>query len=173
MYPNDESKRAYARKVMQRKARDHARTPVQWDASPHAGFTSPSSTPWMRVNDDYKDVNVSRQVDDSNPATSVFAFWKRGLENRKKHKDIFIYGDFELIDAGHEKIVAYKRWSKDETVLVVLNFSSEQVEWKGMGGVKVGKWWAGNYDEKDLEEKDKEGTITLRPWEGLIGGLDE
>ena len=162
----------YARKVMQRKARDNARTPVQWTADAHAGFTSAEGKPWMRVNDDYKEVNVAAQLSNSDPEQSVHAFWRRGLKNRKLHKNVFVYGDFELVDPDNDKIVAYKRWSKDEAVFVLLNFSGETVQWDGFGELKMKKWWAGNYAEKDLEDKAKEGTITVRPWEGMIGSLE-
>jgi oligo-1,6-glucosidase len=109
MYLNDASKMAEARKVLQRKARDNARTPVQWDSSPHAGFTSPSATPWMRVNDDYKN------------ELSVHAFWKKALANRKEYKSVLIYGDFQLVDETHELIFAYKRSNTKNTWVVVLN----------------------------------------------------
>ncbi|KAF2688107.1 glycoside hydrolase family 13 protein [Lentithecium fluviatile CBS 122367] len=172
MYPNDEEKLAYARKVMQRKARDNARTPIQWTSDAHAGFTSPTSNPWMRVNDDYKEVNVATQLANPDPDHSVHAFWKRGLKHRKIHKNVFVYGDFELVDPEHDKIVTYKRWSKDEAILAVLNFSGETVEWTGIGELKVKKWWAGNYAEKDLGSKSTAKLITLRPWEGMIGSLE-
>ncbi|KAF1964454.1 hypothetical protein BU23DRAFT_575668 [Bimuria novae-zelandiae CBS 107.79] len=74
MYPNDPEQQAYAKKVMQRKARDSARTPVQWNDSTHADFTSSNSKPWMRLNDDYKDVNVATQVSGPNASNSVHAF---------------------------------------------------------------------------------------------------
>jgi alpha-glucosidase len=67
---------------LQRKARDHARNPMQWDSSPHGGFTSSSAKPWMRVHDDHTEWNVKAQRDDP---TSVFGFWKRMLLFRKKH----------------------------------------------------------------------------------------
>ena len=61
-YPDNEEKLSFAKRVMQRKARDHARTPVQWTAeSPNAGFCAPDTKPWMRVNDDYKTVNAAAQ----------------------------------------------------------------------------------------------------------------
>jgi oligo-1,6-glucosidase len=172
MYPDDAEKQAEMRNILQRKARDNSRTPVQWTADQHAGFTSPGSKPWMRVNDDYKDVNVAAQLSNSDPEQSVLAFWRRGLKHRKIHKSVFVYGDFELVDPDHAKVVAYRRWSKEEAVLVVLNFGGESVVWKGMGGLKVDKWWTGNYADKDLDGKAKEGDIVLRPWEGLIGSLE-
>ncbi|KAF2029621.1 glycoside hydrolase [Setomelanomma holmii] len=172
VYPGNDEKQQLAREIIQKKARDNARTPVQWSADPHAGFTSPSSTPWMRVNDDYKNVNVSSQLATPNPTLgtlSVHAFWRRALANRKKHADVFVYGDFEVLDMQHEKVVAYKRWSKDEEFVTVLNFGGEEVNWDGLGGVKVKKWVAGNYDEGDLEQRRIEGSVKLRSWEGLLG----
>lgn len=172
MYPNDEGKLSLARKILQRKARDNARTPVQWSSATHAGFTSPSSKPWMRVNDDYESVNADTQVSNPNPAPgvlSVHAFWKRGLDNRKKHKDVFVYGDYEVLDAEHSKVVAYKRWSADEAFVTVLNFSGETVRYEGLSGVEVKKWVAGNYDERELEGRSTQGAVELRPWEGLLG----
>ena len=69
----------------QRKARDHARTPVQWTSAKHAGFTS--GTPWMRVNDDYADGwNAEAEMKDPG---SVFHFWKRALAMRKEH-EVFV-----------------------------------------------------------------------------------
>lgn len=63
---------------------------MQWDDSPQAGFTT-SSTPWMRVHDNYKDINAASQVNDP---TSVFHMYRLALEKRKEHKDILVYGDF-------------------------------------------------------------------------------
>jgi oligo-1,6-glucosidase len=152
---------------MQMKSRDNARTPVQWDDSPHAGFTSPSSKPWMRVNDDYPTVNASAQL--SQP-DSVHAFWKRALAARKKNADVFVYGDFEMLDMQHKSIVAFKRWSEKDAFVTVLNLSGETIAWDGLDG-KVKKWVAGTYDEKELEGRKLEGKVELRPWEGLLGML--
>jgi oligo-1,6-glucosidase len=174
LYPGNEEKLAYARKVLQRKARDNARTPVQWDSSPHAGFTSSSSTPWMRVIPDYVTINAAAQLAKPNPSPgtlSVHAFWKRALENRKKHKDVFVYGDFQVIDQENEKVVAWKRWGESKAFVTVLNFSGESVTWEGLTneGVKVQKWVAGNYDETELDRRETTGVIVLKPWEGLLG----
>ncbi|KAL5400073.1 hypothetical protein PMIN04_000663 [Paraphaeosphaeria minitans] len=175
MYPDDADRRAYARKVMQRKARDNARTPIQWDNTTHAGFTSVNSKPWMRLNDDYTNVNVAAQTSGASASTSVHAFWKRSLEYRKQNKDLYVYGDFELVhpdkDPNSSEVMAYKRWSESRAVLVVLNFSGKEVEWNLVDGMNVDRWVAGNYGEDTLGEKAKNDSMLLKPWEGLIGEL--
>ncbi|ORY16912.1 alpha-glucosidase-like protein maltase [Clohesyomyces aquaticus] len=175
MYPGDEEKLSHARHILHLKARDNARTPMQWDASPHSGFTSPSSTPWMRVNSDYDHINASSQLATPNPTPgtlSVHAFWQRALASRKANKDVFVYGDFEMLDMEHRSVVAYKRWSADKSFITVLNFSGGNVSWKGLEGVRVKKWVAGNYDERELGNKGMGGSVDLRPWEGVLGMLE-
>ncbi|KAH7906284.1 glycoside hydrolase family 13 protein [Hygrophoropsis aurantiaca] len=104
----------------QRKARDHARTPMQWDSTPHAGFTT--GTPWMRVNDDYEACNVSVQTGDED---SVWSFWKRALAARKQH-DVLIYGDFEMLLPSDEQVFAFTRTLGEASALVVLNFQEAE-----------------------------------------------
>ncbi|KAH7398556.1 glycoside hydrolase superfamily [Pyrenochaeta sp. MPI-SDFR-AT-0127] len=174
LYPNDSEKEALARKIMQRKARDSARTPMQWDSSAQAGFTS-GSKPWMRVNDDYKTTNAAAQLAHPTPSPgslSVHAFWKRALENRKKNKDVFVYGDFKMLDMDDRKVVAFKRWSEKDAFITVLNLSGEKLVWEKLGDLKVKKWVAGNYDENELEGRALSGQVALRPWEGLLGKLE-
>ncbi|KAI4639703.1 hypothetical protein J4E93_009057 [Alternaria ventricosa] len=173
LYPGNAEKQALAAKIMQRKARDSARTPMQWDSSTQAGFTS--GKPWMRVNDDYPSINAAAQLANPTPAPgtlSVHAFWKRGLECRKENKDVFVYGDFEMLDMEDQKVVAYRRWSEKNAFITVLNFSGEQIAWEKMGDLKVKKWVAGNYDERQLDEKAKSGKLELRPWEAVLGMLE-
>ncbi|KAK5010996.1 hypothetical protein LTR28_006436 [Elasticomyces elasticus] len=169
MYPNDKEKLAFAHHVLQLKARDHSRTPVQWSSAPHGGFCKPDVEPWMRVNDDYQEVNAHVQRTQSDPdKLSVLQFWKRGLASRKEHKDVFVYGDFHLIDEHHPKIFAYKRTSEKEAFVVVLNFSKEEVKWTIPADAKIQTWVAGNYTAGN-PDKAVEGEITLLPWEGLLG----
>ena len=112
----------------QKKSRDNARTPMQWNSSPHGGFTSAKSTPWMSANPNYTEVNAESQVND--PA-SPLSYWKSMLAMRKKYKDIVVYGDFEMLDETNEKVMAYMRQSeKGEKMLVLCNFSPEKAEWK-------------------------------------------
>lgn len=159
----------FARLVLQRKARDHARTPVHWNNKPNAGFCAPNVKPWMMVNTDYETINVEAQLKSSNDnELSVLQFWKRGLEQRKKNKAVWVYGDFELLDDQHDSIFAYKRASRDEAFVVALNFTGKTVEWNLPARTKVKKWVAGNY-QAAAPEKKLEGVITLKPWEGILG----
>ena len=129
MYPQDSAKRKEARDILQRKARDNARTPVQWNAETNAGFCEPGVEPWMRVNEDCKEVNAAKQVNDQSSELSVFQFWKRGFESRKTHKEVFVYGGFEEVERENESVFAYLRTSKsDGDWLVVLNFTGKGVE---------------------------------------------
>ncbi|RSM16299.1 hypothetical protein CEP52_000334 [Fusarium oligoseptatum] len=111
----------------QLKSRDNARTPMQWDTTPNAGFTKADVTPWMRVNDNYREINAASQTSDPD---SVYHCWRRVLEKRKEHVDIFVYGDFQLVDEAHEKVFAYSRKADNgDTALVVCNFAAETVSW--------------------------------------------
>lgn len=165
----DAKKLEHAKLILNRKARDNARTPVQWNNGPNAGFCKQGVEPWMRVNDDYKTINAEaqRQAKEENQL-SVLQFWKRGLENRKKHKDVFVYGNFESLDDESDKIFAYKRASQEEAFVVVLNFTGKDVDWRIPKAAKVQSWVAGNYAASS-PDKGVDGTIKLRPWEGMLG----
>ncbi|KAF2154916.1 glycoside hydrolase family 13 protein [Myriangium duriaei CBS 260.36] len=169
MYPGDREKLAFARKVMQRKARDHARTPVQWSAEENAGFCKSGVKPWMRVNDDYKTVNAEAQqkTRQEGAGLSPLQFWKRGLANRKQHKNVFVYGDYQLLNDDDSPIFAYKRSSKDEAFVVVLNFSGEDQDFTIPDQVGVNKWVTTTYNSSPSQAN--RGKITLQPWEGLLG----
>ncbi|KAI5251116.1 glycoside hydrolase [Aureobasidium subglaciale] len=172
MHPDNKEKLDFARKVLQRKARDHSRTPVQWSAEPNAGFCKEDVTPWMRVNDDYKEINAEAQRKQDDPdKLSVLQFWKRGLANRKEHKDVFVYGDFQVLDEEDKKVFAYKRASESEAFVLALNFTKDEVKWEVPEAAKVKNWVAGNYTA-GKPDKPTSGTITLRPFEGVLGSAE-
>lgn len=169
LYPGDQKMLDYAKEVMQKKARDHARTPVQWSDEENAGFCDRGVKPWMRVNDNYVKVNAKAQASFNSPdQLSVLQYWKRGLEHRKKHKDVFVYGRFELLaDDDDDSIFAYKRASDNEAFVVVLNISGNDVDFAIPADAGVEKWMAGNYSS-NAPEKSSTGSIQLRPWEGIL-----
>lgn len=122
-----------------------------------------------RVNDDYTYINAEAQqsADDVNQL-SVLQFWKRGLANRKAHKDVFVYGDYKLLDETHETVFAYKRSSEEEAFVIILNFSGKSVEFNIPEPAGVVNWVAGNY-ESGAPDKEVQGTISLKPWEAILG----
>lgn len=107
------------------KARDNGRTPIPWNSSqPNAGFTT--GTPWMPMNPDFEVCNVDKIVKDS---TSIFGFWKKLLSIRSQWKTL-VYGSFEMLSVEDPKIFAYlRKLPGSSSALVVLNFSSDSVQW--------------------------------------------
>ncbi|KAL8953074.1 MAG: hypothetical protein Q9222_001067 [Ikaeria aurantiellina] len=173
LYGDDPKELSRQRKVLEKKARDHARTPMQWDAGPNAGFADKGVKPWMRVNDDFREINAERQAADDSEELSVWQFWQRGLANRKMHKDVFTYGDFQDVGAESEQIFAYVRTGKESGKwLVVLNFSGEDVTWELPNGMEMQAWMAGNYS-REKPTKSLKGSVPLHPWEGILGKLSE
>ncbi|KAK1467912.1 alpha amylase [Colletotrichum cuscutae] len=148
----------------QKKSRDNARTPMQWTAAPNAGFTTPRATPWMTVHPNHTEINVAAQVSD--PA-SVFSFWKTVLATRKRYLDIFVYGDFALVDERNEKIVAYARRAEDGAVAVVAcNFSSGTVSWEGLKAESVKEVLVSNGGK--TAEDFSGGKVEFGPYEGAV-----
>ena len=162
------------RQVLVKKARDHARTPFQWDGGPNAGFAPAGVEPWMRVNEDFERVNAEAQLQEEEEGMSVFRFWQRGLKARKENRDVFVYGGFEVVGATPDTeraVFAYTRTGEVDgggKWLVVLNFSGGDVDWQIPVGCEVEKWVAGNYGKGEIE-KGKKGRVVLRPWEGILG----
>jgi oligo-1,6-glucosidase len=105
-----------------RKGRDHARTPVQWDDSRHAGFTA--GTPWMPVNPNYSEINADAARRDPR---SVFAHFQQLIRLRHTN-EVVQEGRFELLLRNHEQIWAFTRTLGDQTLLVVANCSSIPAE---------------------------------------------
>lgn len=123
MTNNDPVHMKTAMKALQHLARDHARLPMQWSPAANAGFSHPSAKkPWMRPHDNHKEVNVQVQQDDP---SSVLSFWKQMIQLRKTYANFFVFGIFELLDEGNQKIFSYLKTWKEQCMLVVLNFSEE------------------------------------------------
>lgn len=103
-------------KSLHAKSRDNARTPMQWDDSENAGFTS--GEPWIKVNPNYKVINAARQRKDEN---SVFSYYKKLIAFRKEY-DVFTEGDFTLHYEEHPEIFVYERNYKNQRLVVIANF---------------------------------------------------
>lgn len=99
------------------KSRDNARTPMQWSADAHGGFTK--GEPWIAVNPNYTQINAETERNDPD---SVFAFYKKLIRLRKEHP-VFVDGKFELLLPEDEQIFAYTRTDKETKMLVCANFT--------------------------------------------------
>ncbi|KOC08119.1 alpha-glucosidase [Aspergillus flavus AF70] len=136
-------------------ARDHARLPMQWDDSSHAGFTT--GTPWMRAHDLYPEINVQKQADDPE---SVLSFWRSVLRLRKEYRELFIHGAFEVVDFDNQQTFCFFKSRDEKKALVALNFTAENQPFTQATTTEGMKLLVSNYAELLPE--------TLRPFEGRI-----
>ncbi|WP_390580455.1 alpha-glucosidase [Paenibacillus illinoisensis] len=104
------------------KGRDNARTPMQWDASDNAGFTS--GEPWIKVNPNYTDIHAQ---DNLNNPESIFHHYRKLIQLRKDH-EVIVYGHYELVFPDDPEVFAYTRTLNGTKVLVVCNFKGNMVE---------------------------------------------
>ncbi len=136
------------------RSRDNARTPMQWDDSPQAGFTE--GTPWLKVNPNYPEINAAGQMKDPQ---SIYSCYKQLVRLRKEHP-VFVDGRFELLARESGQIFAYTRDDGKQRLLVVCNFSGEPAdsglaeEWKSM------ELLLGNYPDSQGDR--------LRPYEARM-----
>jgi oligo-1,6-glucosidase len=150
--------------AMRKMSRDQARTPVQWDASPQAGFTT--GTPWIAVNPDYPEVNAAAEVGQPD---SVFEHYRKLIELR--HDDpVVTDGAFELLLPEHPAIWAFLRRGHDAELLVAANFSADVVS----AALPLEADWAGaavvltNLAEPEPNPLQPPPDLKLRPWESVI-----
>ncbi len=138
------------------KSRDNARTPMQWDNSPSAGFTE--GTPWCRVNPNYTKINAEEALKDQN---SIFHYYKKLIRLRKE-EPILIYGSFELFCPEDEHIFAYTREWKGKKWLVVGNFYEKSAcfDYHGKGRALLS-----NYEQASETRLEQ---MKLRPYEATI-----
>lgn len=106
-------------KAVHQQGRDNARTPMQWDDSANAGFTT--SKPWLNINPNYKEINVEAALADKQ---SILSFYKTLLALRKDNKT-WIYGDLEMFLEEDESIFCYRRKNRNGDFIVLLNFGSD------------------------------------------------
>lgn len=142
------------------KGRDNARTPMQWDASENAGFTT--GRPWIAVNPNYKEINAENALRDKE---SVFYYYQKLIKLRKENK-IIVYGDVKLLCEEDESIFAYTRSYNGERLLVILNFFGKEVEFHYAEDIcsKKIELLISNYEVKESFS----GCIRLRPYEARV-----
>lgn len=137
--------------------RDNARTPMQWDDSPQAGFTT--GMPWIKVNPNYKTIHAKEQL--NNP-DSVYHYYKKLIALRKRHA-IIVYGTYELLLPDDDKLFVFKRELKDQQLLVVCNFSGQKVTYRIPDEFSETELLIANYPERYLS-----GQAELLPYEAFV-----
>ncbi|NRT75359.1 glycoside hydrolase family 13 protein [Clostridium beijerinckii] len=143
------------------KGRDNARTPMQWDDSENAGFTS--GQPWLKVNPNYKEINAESQLKDEN---SIFNYYKKLIKIRKSNP-VVVYGKYELMLEENKEIFAYTRTLENEMLLVICNFTGNETEFvlERKFEFKSKELLISNYN---VNEDDWIDSIELKPYESRI-----
>lgn len=142
-------------------SRDNSRTPMQWSDLEHAGFSE--GTPWLKVNPNYKKVNVSAQKNDPH---SILNFYKKLISLKKNHQ-VFTYGIYELILAKHPQVYAYTRTLDSEKIIVIANLTEKPAQVEEVDGIVYDfqNLLLNNYD---LAEHDRLTEIMLQPYETRV-----
>ena len=145
-------------KCLMLRSRDNARTPMQWDDSENAGFTT--GKPWFRLSDRYQEINVKKALEKND---SVFYYYK-DLIRLRHGEELLTEGDYQLLLPEDEKIFAYLRTSDKEQWIVVANLSEDTVSTEGLV-----KYVSDKEDIKITNYKDRTGIkADLRPYEAFM-----
>lgn len=139
------------------KGRDNARTPMQWDDSAYAGFST--ANPWIMVNPNYTKINAKDQI---NREDSVFKYYQKLIKLRHE-SELIVYGTYDLILDDDKDIYAYIRTLGDEKLIVYCNFSENTREVELPEEFTNGKVLISNYIDAKANQK-----ITLRPYEAIV-----
>ena len=138
-------------------SRDNGRTPMQWDDTENAGFTT--GNPWLPVNSNYREINVEVQQNESNSCLSHF---KEMIDLRLKTPAL-IYGAYEMVEPNHETVYAYTRSYNDQQYLVVLNFSDQT------SSIDLSNFDLSDVSINNYQVLNKEGsTLNLEPYQAVI-----
>ena len=139
---------------IRRMGRDNSRTPMQWTADAHGGFTS--GDPWIGVNPNHATINAAEQV---GAPGSVFEFY-RALIRLRHELPVISIGDFRMLAPDHPTLFAFERRLDADALLVIANFGETEVDPSEILGIDLGQWSSllANYPSAP-------GSTPLRPWE--------
>ena len=141
--------------MMRQRSRDNARTPMQWDDGPNAGFSS--GTPWLPVNPNHTVINAAEQV---KRPDSVFCFYQKLIRLRRE-LDVIVHGHFELLEPEDPELFIYTRTLGDEGLLVMCNFSENTRDWAVPADYAGADVLIANYSTPAESGR-------LRPWEAVV-----
>ena len=139
-------------------SRDNGRTPMQWDDTNNAGFSS--ETPWLPVHENHTTVNVANQQNDHNSVLNHF----RKMVALRKDNLLLVYGEYEIIQEEHPTIYAYSRTLDDEKMTVLLNFSESESSISLPNFDHSKEVLINNYNEFSVDKN----TITLKPYQAVV-----
>ena len=140
------------------KGRDNARTPMQWDSTENAGFTT--GNPWLAVNKNYKFINAEYCLQDKD---SIFYHYKK-LINIRKHNDTIIYGNYKLLLPEDKNVFAYSRELNGDKIVVVCNFYNKEINLNFKEDFNNVEILLSNYKDSSIFMKD----LKLRPYEAIM-----
>ncbi|MCM8711574.1 alpha-glucosidase [Clostridium sp. SYSU_GA19001] len=145
--------------ALHRRSRDNARTPMQWDNSENAGFTK--GKPWLKVNPNYKDINVEANLKNEN---SLLNFYKNLIRLRKfsKYTDVIVYGKYIKFLEEHGDVFGYIREYNGKQILILSNFTDKNIQLKLDYNVR--EVIISNYENIDLNNKN----IELKAYEAVV-----
>jgi oligo-1,6-glucosidase len=143
------------------RSRDNARTPMQWDDTENAGFTT--GTPWMAVNPNHKEINARAEIADDD---SVFHHYRRLIELRHTEPAV-AHGDFHMLLADHDQVYAFTRRYGTTELLVLANFSGEPatIEVPDADRWQCTELILANYPVDTAEDIQH---LAFRPWEARV-----
>ena len=139
------------------RGRDNARTPMQWDDSKNAGFTS--GTPWIKVNPNYKEINAAAERKDPD---SVFCYYQKLIALRKREA-VMVYGSYELQEPDSESLYVYTRTLEPDRLLVICSFSETETDYEIPAEFSGAEILIGNGKRTSAA-----GLIRLQPYEALV-----
>jgi len=153
----ERTERGYAPEDVMRsiwaRGRDNARTPMQWSAESGAGFTN--GVPWLPVNENFREINAEAVLEDPD---SIFYYYQKLIQLRKSYS-VFREGEFNLLYPEDDKVFAYTRDAGREHLLVVCNFTGDELSFELPEAYCGAEMLLSNY---------KGGAPGLRPYEAAM-----
>ncbi|RGY95996.1 alpha-glucosidase [Clostridium sp. AM58-1XD] len=157
--------REEALEIVNLRSRDNARTPFPWNEEQYGGFSSVK--PWLGMTKEYPEINAEFQI---GKIESMYEFYKNMIRFRQKgpHRDCFIYGKIEPL-SGSSEVIAYKRYTENETICCWFNFSDREIEEVFPAGYEVVEPVWQNYGESVLDR----GQLKLQPYQSVFLKMEQ
>ena len=143
--------------ILSERSRDNSRTPMQWDESLNAGFSK--TEPWIGVSDNYESINAAAEDRDD---SSILNYYRALIALRKEYEAISD-GKISFVDMGNPEIMAYRRYTDDQEILVIANFTGNDMKLSESVSNKGYKVLLSNYEVSNMEK-----IFNIRPYESIV-----